>query len=105
MFHARIRSPYDAFHFIGEVTPYNMQTLRQHVRQSLREHGRLTISLELDSRDEPAFAHYTARWLPQLFDAGTEVEVEVAAPAGHPPAGAQPVNLKVTLTAAEAAAQ
>lgn len=78
MFHAHIRTPHDAFHFIAEVNPYNLQTLRQHVRQSLREDGALKISVLIDPPDQRAFARYTARWLPQLIEAGTQVEVDVA---------------------------
>jgi hypothetical protein len=75
MLHAHIRTPRDAFHFIAEVNPYNLQTLRQHVRQSLREDGPLRLSVALDPADQPAFARYTARWLPQLIEAGMVVEV------------------------------
>jgi hypothetical protein len=77
MLHARIRTPHDAFHFIAEVNPYNLQTLRQHVRQSLREDGPLRISVAIDPADEAVFARYTARWLPQLIEAGTVVEVDL----------------------------
>jgi len=81
MLHAHIRTPHDAFHFIAEVNPYNLQTLHQHVRQSLREEGQLQISVQIDSTDQSAFARYTARWLPQLIAAGTAVEVDVSPPA------------------------
>lgn len=77
MLHARIRTLHDAFHFIAEVNPYNLQTLRQHVRQSLREDGPLRISVAIDPADEAAFARYTARWLPQLIEAGMVVEVDL----------------------------
>lgn len=77
MLHARIRTPHDAFHFIAEVNPYNLQTLRQHMRQSLREDGQLRISVAIDPADQPAFARYTARWLPQLIEAGMVVEMDL----------------------------
>ena len=79
MLHARIRTPHDAFHFIAEVTPYNLQTLRQHVRQSLREDGQLTISMRIDPADEIAFALATSHWLPALIAAGARVELDVVA--------------------------
>jgi hypothetical protein len=78
MLHARIRTPHDAFHFIAEVTPYNLQTLRQHVRQSLREDGQLTISMRIDPSDEIPFALATSNWLPALIAAGARVELDVA---------------------------
>ena len=86
MFHAHIRTAHDAFHFIAEVNSYNLQTLRQHVRQSIREEGALSISVQIDSSDQRAFARHTAAWLPQLIETGTQVEVDVAPPAGatHP---------------------
>lgn len=80
MLHARISTQYDSFHFIAEVNPYNLQTLRQHVRQSLRDDAQLKVSVAIDVADQPAFARYTARWLPQLIEAGTVAEVEVAVP-------------------------
>jgi hypothetical protein len=80
MLHAHIRTAHDAFHFIAEVNPYNLQTLRQHVNQSLREDGQLTISMQIDSADEAVFARHAARWLPALIEAGTAVELGVAPP-------------------------
>ena len=77
MFHARICTSLDAFHLIAEVTPYNLQTLRQHVHQSIRENGPLTISLQIDPSDRRSFARHTAHWLPRLIATGsTVVEVE-----------------------------
>jgi hypothetical protein len=77
MLHARIRTTHDAFHFIAEVNAYNLQTLRQHVRQSLREDGQLTISMRIDPSDQRAFERYTAPWLPALIESGTPVELNV----------------------------
>jgi len=77
MLHARIRTGRDAFHFIAEVNAYNLQTLRQHVRQSLRESDDLALSMRIDRADQPAFERHTARWLPALIKAGTCVELNV----------------------------
>ena len=76
MFHARICTPHDAFHFIAEVTPYNLQTFRQHIRQSMREDGPLTISLQIDPDDRRRFARQTSGWLPRLIASGTKVVEE-----------------------------
>ena len=77
MLHAHIRTPHEAFHFIGEATPYNLQTLHQHVRQSMREDGDLELRVELDESDEAAFARSAGRWLPQVIAAGAAVRLDV----------------------------
>ncbi len=77
MLHAVIRSNRDALHFFGEVSGYNLQTLRQYVRQSTRDVGPLQIRLEIEPHDQPAFAKHTASWLTALTNAGAVVEVEV----------------------------
>jgi hypothetical protein len=79
MLHARIHTAHDAFHFIAEVTSYNLQTLRQHLRQSVREGAHVTVSLQIDARDELDFARYTAAWLPDLIEAGINVEMDIGA--------------------------
>ena len=100
MLHVRIRSPHDAFHFIGEVNPYNLQTLQHHIRQSLRENGRLTVAVQIDPADEPLFSRYAADWLHELGDRGTAVHVD-AAPIGSGAAlrEPRPPRMVVTLTA------
>lgn len=77
MLHARIRTSHDAFHFIAEVNSYNLQTLRQHLRQSIRESAEVKLSLLLEACDEPDFARYTAGWLPDLIQAGIKVEMDI----------------------------
>lgn len=90
MFHAHIRTAHDAFHLIAEVNSYNLQTLRQHMRQTIREDGQVKISVQIDSSDQPAFARHTANWLPKLIEAGTQVEVVVASP-GRQDGGRDPL--------------
>ncbi len=77
MLHAVIRSGRDALHFIAEVNGYNLQTLRQHVRQTSREDGPVHLRVEIDADDQAAFVHYANRWLRGLSQRGTAVEVEV----------------------------
>ena len=77
MLHAVIRSNRDALHFFGEVSGYNLETLRHYVRQSTRDGDTLRVRVEIEPDDQPAFAKHTARWLPALANAGTVVEVEV----------------------------
>ena len=77
MLHAVIRSDRDALHFFGEVSGYNLQTLRQYVRQSNQDCDTLHIRVEIEPDDQPAFATHAASWLPALTHAGAVVEVEV----------------------------
>lgn len=77
MLHAVIRSGRDALHFFGEVSPYNLQTLRDHVRQTARESDAMHLRFEIARSDRQTFAHYTERWLPALRQSGATVEVAV----------------------------
>jgi hypothetical protein len=77
MLHAVIRSTHDALHFFGEVTPYNLQTLRDHVTQSTREDDPIHLRVEIARSDRPAFARYTEKWLPALKQTGATVEIAV----------------------------
>lgn len=75
MLYAVIRSGRDAFHFFGEVSGYNLQTLRQHVRQTLKEDADVHLRVELGADDHEPFTRHTRRWLPNLADAGVSIEV------------------------------
>ncbi len=93
MLYAEIRTSRDAFHFIGEVSGYNIETLQQHVRQSLREEGSVRLRLEIQPEDRNAFTRYTRRWLSRLENAGVPVEVMVVKPTQ--PALAPVLSLKL----------
>jgi hypothetical protein len=77
MLHAVIRTDNDAFHFFGEVSGYNVQTLQQHVRHTVREAGAVRLQFKIDPEDQEVFRASTARWLSQLASDGTVVEVAV----------------------------
>jgi hypothetical protein len=77
MLHAVIRSRHDALHFFGEVNPYNLQTLRDHARQSAREDDTLHVRFEIAGSDRQTFARYTDKWLGALQQSGASVEVAV----------------------------
>ena len=79
MMHARISTEHDAFHFFGEVTPYNLETLRQHVRQTLHDDSGVRLLVEIEPADQRAFTERTARWLPRLAAKGTDVRIAVQA--------------------------
>ena len=77
MLHAVIRTDTDAFHFFGEVSGYNLQTLQQHVRHTARESGVVRLQVKIDATDRDAFDARAGRWLSRLADTGTVVEVNV----------------------------
>lgn len=79
MMHARISTEHDAFHFFGEVNPYNLETLRQHVRQTMHDDGGIRLLVEIEPADQRAFNQRTARWLPRLVATGTDVQIAVQA--------------------------
>jgi hypothetical protein len=80
MLHAVIRSGREALHFFGEVNPYNLQTLRDHVRQSVREHQPVQVRVEIDPRDRLAFDQLASKWLLSVQGSGAAVEIAVAQP-------------------------
>ena len=77
MLHAVIRTESDAFHFFGEVNGYNVQTLQQHVRQTVHDTGAVRLQFEIDPEDQETFRASAARWLSRLMNDGTVVEVAV----------------------------
>jgi hypothetical protein len=77
MLHAVIQTDSDAFHFFGEVNGYNMQTLHQHVCQTMREVGSVRLLLRIDPADQEVFKALGPKWLSNV--AGTIVEVSVRA--------------------------
>ena len=46
MMHAVIRSSNDTIHLIGHVDPYNVESLRDHVR-GMSRHGDVSLSIEI----------------------------------------------------------
>lgn len=85
MLHAVVRSEQSALHFYGEVSGYNVQTLRQHVRQALRDGSPVHLRLEILPADREAFGYYAGRWLRALRRSGAMVEVVAS---GDAPASA-----------------
>ncbi len=82
MFHATIRTSRDALHIIGEVDPYNLQTLQQHVRGASRDanRGAVYLLIQVNTRDGPEFARYAQPWLQRLKSRGVRVDVQVGPP-------------------------
>ncbi|HVM95411.1 MAG TPA: hypothetical protein VMT89_03430 [Candidatus Acidoferrales bacterium] len=77
MLHAEIRWSGDALHFVGEADGYNLQTLRHHMMEALREKGPVAVNIELSERDLPLFERQTRGWMSQLKEHGARVVVTV----------------------------
>ncbi len=77
MLHAVIQSGEQAVHFYGEVNGYNLQTLREFVRDSDVGSPGVRLSLKIDPEDQGVFNAHSRRWLQRLSGAGTPVDVHV----------------------------
>ena len=69
MLEVRIVSAQGSLYFAAEATPYNLQSLRMHVRDLTPRSG--DVQVEVRVEDETV-VHLTA-WLHQLADAGVRV--------------------------------
>jgi hypothetical protein len=74
MLRAVIRSGREVFHFSGELSGYNLQTLRQHIRKP-SEAGTVHLRIQIEPSDEEAFGRYSSRWLPELAKSGAVIEL------------------------------
>ena len=77
MLHAVIRWEHDALHFFGDVTSYNLQTLRLHVRDRARNGGVPAVRFEVDAEDRPRFVKHMSSWLAELRGVASPLEVVV----------------------------
>jgi hypothetical protein len=73
MLEARIIAPRGSLYYAGEATPYDLETLRQHVRDFAEQPGD-EITLEIGIDDDPGRPFVTA-WLKLLSNAGVRVRV------------------------------
>ena len=73
MLEARIESPKGSLYFAAEATPYDLEMLRQYVRDlaPLKQVGALRLEVCVDEHD-PA-APVIASWLGQLAASGVHV--------------------------------
>ena len=51
MMYAVIRARGEALHFIAEMSPYNLQTLRDYVRAIARDRGSAELRISFDASD------------------------------------------------------
>jgi len=85
MMHAVIRTTNDTIHLIGHVDPYNVESLRDHVR-GMGRYGEVSLSIEIAPSDTDALQRHAGRWLGRLVATGARVTVR---------AGTTPVLLPV----------
>jgi hypothetical protein len=75
MMHAVIRTSNDCIHLIGHVDPYNVESLRDHVR-GMGRHGDVSLVIDIAPADEAALLQHAGRWLSRLAGAGVTVRVQ-----------------------------
>lgn len=80
MLYAVIRCGSESLHFLGKVSAYNIQTLRNHARQSTETVDALQLLFEIAPADQQAFVRCTKNWLSHLRRCGAKVEVKVMRP-------------------------
>ena len=74
--YALIRARGEALHFIAELTPYNLQTLRDYVRAIARDRGPAELRISFDAADETALQRFGERWLSRLAADGVSLHME-----------------------------
>ncbi len=79
MLEARIIAPRGSLYFAGDATPYDLETLRQHLRECQRG-PTSDVTLELTVEDGPGAAMVTA-WLGSVTNAGYRVRIQHPEPA------------------------
>ena len=76
MFEARIVAPRRSLYCAGEATPYNLETLRQHLREcrcGLTNNGDVTLELTVDEGPGEAAV---ADWLGSIANSGYQVRIQ-----------------------------
>jgi hypothetical protein len=80
MFHAVIRDQGGALHLIADVDPYNLETLRQHVAQSMREAPPVHLRIDVQQDQHQALDARLRRWVKRITRSGAEVEIVASHP-------------------------
>ena len=78
MLYAVIRSRNEALHFIAELNPYNLETLRDYARGTSRECGSTDLKIAVPAADQKTLRRYTRGWRSRLNKAGVSVSIESA---------------------------
>jgi hypothetical protein len=74
MLEARITAPGGSLYFAAEATPYDLETLRQHLRELCPRRGDDAVTLELSVDDGPS-GPIVAEWLCSMLGAGVQVRL------------------------------
>ena len=105
MLEAHIASPRGSFYYAGELSPYDLETLRLHLRDSVTEVPAVDVHLELILDDE-SVASRIAAWLRGIEQSGIQVRCFFAhAPGGHTRMPARPVRRDADADSPSAAAR
>jgi hypothetical protein len=92
MLEAHIASPRGSFYYAGELSPYDLETLRQHLRDSVTEVPATDVHLELTLDDESVVTGI-ATWLRGIERSGVRVQCFFAhAPGARARMPARPVR-------------
>lgn len=75
MFHAVIRAPRGAIHFVGEVEPYCLEALRQYVAGTMRADTPLHLHIGVDPSSRDELLARLGRWMKRLAKSGAEIQV------------------------------
>ena len=71
MLEARIVSPHGSLYVAAEATPYDLETLRLHLRALTPEAADVQLEVRVDEAD--AIVPALSAWLRELADAGVQV--------------------------------
>jgi hypothetical protein len=74
MLEARITAPGGSLYYASEATPYDLETLRQHLRDLCPERSNDSVTLDLTVDDGPA-GPLVADWLLGMIATGVQVRV------------------------------
>jgi hypothetical protein len=75
MLEARITAPRGSLYYAADATPYDLETLRQHLREYCPARGGEDVTLELTVDDGPA-GPIVAEWLRGVLAAGLHIRVQ-----------------------------
>ncbi len=74
MLEARITAPGGSLYYASEATPYDLETLRQHLRDLCPERASENVTLDLTVEDGPA-EPLVANWLVGMLATGVQVRI------------------------------
>jgi hypothetical protein len=82
MLEARITAPQGSLYYIAEATPYDLEMLREHLREFRPTTGDDDVTLDLTVDDGPS-GPLVADWLREMLASGVHVRVHRYRPDEH----------------------